>query len=363
MTNDSFTVPTVDISPYLAQARGANAAQRAEVAAKLDRASREVGFVQIVGHGVDASLTDDLASALDEFFALTDDTKARYRRTDGSNRGYTPPKSASLSMSLGIPPANMMNDFYEAFTIGREAADYPGRDLPEKVYPRNVWPAEAPGFRPTVQRYFEEITGVSRAVLWAFADALGVGRPFFESVTDHSIDTLKMNNYALPEMPVGFAGQLTGMGEHTDFGILTVLWADRVAGLQILDSGGGWHDVMPDEGAFLVNLGDAMARWTNDQWRSTIHRVNPPITDGRVQHRRSVAFFLDGNYDAVIEPIAAFVADGEELYPPITIEGNINAKLAGLRLGKKPANADREASRVLAAYGAGIAGGTQRQSS
>jgi isopenicillin N synthase-like dioxygenase len=360
MTNDSFAVPTVDISPYLAQASEANASQRAEAAAQLDRACREVGFIQIVGHGVDASLTDGLAAALDEFFALEDDTKARYRKVDGSNRGYTPPKSASLSMSLGIPPANMMNDFYEAFTIGREAADYPGKDLPEEAYPRNGWPTEAPSFRSAVERYVDEITGVSRAILWAFADALGVGRPFFESVTDHSIDTLKMNNYALPEMRGDFADELTGMGEHTDFGILTVLWADRVAGLQILDKNGAWHDVMPDEGAFLVNLGDAMARWTNDQWRSTIHRVNPPITGGRVQRRRSVAFFLDGNYDAVIEPIGTFVADGEELYPPITIAENINAKIAGLQLGKKPANADREASRVLAAQDAG---GAQGQSS
>lgn len=357
MTNASFAVPTVDISPYLVEAGGANAAQRAEVAARLDHACREVGFIQIVGHGVDASLTDDLAAALDEFFALEDDTKARYRKLDGSNRGYTPPKSHSLSMSLGVPPANMINDFYEAYTIGRETGDYPGRKLPEQTYPPNVWPAEAPSFRSAVEGYVNEITGVSRAILWAFADALGVGRPFFESVTDYSIDTLKMNNYALPEMPVDFAGELTGMGEHTDFGILTVLWADRVAGLQILDKGGVWHDVMPDEDAFLVNLGDAMARWTNDQWRSTIHRVNPPITRGRVQRRRSVAFFLDGNYDAVIEPIATFVAEGEEPYPPITIEENIKAKLAGLQLGKKPANADREASRVLAAQRAGAAHG------
>jgi isopenicillin N synthase-like dioxygenase len=253
-------------------------------------------------------------------------------------------------MSLGIPPANMMNDFYEAFTIGREAADYPGKQLPENTYPHNEWPVEAPSFRSAIERYTAEITGVSRAILWAFADALEVGRPFFEAITDYSIDTLKMNNYALPEMSVDIAGELTGMGAHTDFGILTVLWADRVAGLQILDKGGLWHDVMPDEGALLVNLGDAMARWTNDQWRSTIHRVNPPITEGRVQRRRSVAFFLDGNYDAVIEPIGKFVVEGEDAYPPITIEENIQAKIAGLQLGKNPTIAGREAGRARAAH-------------
>jgi isopenicillin N synthase-like dioxygenase len=349
MTNRSFVVPTVDISPYSSQPREADASKRTEVAAQLARACREVGFFQIVGHGVDPSVPAGLADALDEFFALADDTKARYRRTDGANRGYTPPKAASLSMSLGIPPANMMNDFYEAFTIGRQASDYPGIDLPEGTYPRNDWPTEAPSFRPAVEQYVREVTGVSRAILWAFADALAVGRSYFESITDHSIDTVKMNNYALPEISVDSAEELIGMGEHTDFGILTVLWADRVAGLQILDKDGVWHDAMPDEGAFLVNLGDAMARWTNDQWRSTIHRVNPPVIDGQVKRRRSVAFFLDGNYDAVIEPFDIFVTEGEEVYPPITVEENINAKLAGLRLEKAPADADREAGRVLAA--------------
>jgi isopenicillin N synthase-like dioxygenase len=74
-----------------------------------------------------------------------------------------------------------------------------------------------------------------------------------------------------------------------------------------------------------------------------------------VKRRRSVAYFLDGNYDAVIEPFSMFVSDGQESYPPITIGENINAKLAGLQMGKSPANAEREASRVLAAQRGGDA--------
>ena len=125
-----------------------------------------------------------------------------------------------------------------------------------------MWPVEAPNFQAAVARFNAAATAVSRVMLWAFADALGVGRTFFESIIDHSIDTLKMNNYALPEMPAEVDERPLGMGAHTDFGILTVLWADRVAGLQILDKQGAWHDVVPDEGALLVNLGDAMSRWT-----------------------------------------------------------------------------------------------------
>ncbi len=137
----------------------------------------------------------------------------------------------------------------------------------------------------------------------AFADALGVEQEHFDTMVDHSIDALKMNNYALPHGEVAFDGDATGMGAHTDFGILTILWADQVPGLQILGSDNTWHEAQPADGALLVNLGDAMARWTNDRWRSTVHRVNPPVTDGRIVRRRSAAFFFDGNHDALIEAL------------------------------------------------------------
>ncbi len=156
-----------------------------------------------------------------------------------------------------------------------------------------------------------------------------------------------MNNYALPEGTVTLDGDLTGMGEHTDFGLVTVLWADRVAGLQVLDGAGVWHDVAPKPGALLVNLGDLTARITNDRWMSTLHRVKPPIVNGTIQRRRSVAFFHDGNVDAVISTLPEFVDD--ECYEPITVRDHIEAKLAGSRQGKANTAAVREAARVLAA--------------
>jgi isopenicillin N synthase-like dioxygenase len=127
-----------------------------------------------------------------------------------------------------------------------------------------------------------------------FADALGLPAGFFDRFTAHSIDVLRMNNYALPAGQVDPAhvrgadaarrgllgeasdGELTGMGEHTDYGIVTVLWADRVPGLQVLGADRVWHDVLPEPGALLVNVGDLTARWTNERWLSTLHRVKPP---------------------------------------------------------------------------------------
>ncbi len=107
-------------------------------------------------------------------------------------------------------------------------------------------------------------------------------------------------------------GDLTGMGEHTDYGIVTVLWADQVAGLQILATDGTWHDVSPADGALLVNLGDVTTRLTNEHWLSTLHRVKPPVVDGSIRRRRSAAFFHDGDVDAVVSVLPACLAPGEQ---------------------------------------------------
>lgn len=349
MSTTPFHVPIIDISPYLHGRDAGSSAECAAVAAGLDNACREVGFVQIVGHGIDTALTADLADALDEFFALPLAVKKEYRRDPATNRGYSPPKSESLSMSLGIPTANQMNDFYEAFTVGTAAADFAGLDLPEISYAANNWPGAVPGFEPRVRRYFAAAQQLSRTLMTAFTDALGLEPHHFDSMVDHSIEVLKMNNYALPEGDTEFTGDLQGMGAHSDFGILTVLWADQVPGLQVLDRGGRWHDVEPADGALLVNLGDAMARWTNDRWMSTIHRVNPPVVNGQIRRRRSAAFFFDGNHDAVIEALPGTLSDGETGYAPITVAENIAMKVAGLRTGVAPAVDLRETARVAAA--------------
>ncbi|CAN5371585.1 2-oxoglutarate and iron-dependent oxygenase domain-containing protein [soil metagenome] len=349
MNNDNeFEVPILDVSCYVAGGIAASDPQCARVAADLDRACREVGFVQIIGHGIDTAAIEGLANALDEFFALPLEAKLQYRREPSANRGYSPPKSESLSMSLGIA-ADQRKDYYESFIVGTEAAAFPGLNLPESSYAANNWPDAAPGFRPPIERYFVEAQGLSRTLMTVFTDALALPAGYFDSMVDHSIEVMKMNNYALAEGDAEIADDLQGMGAHTDFGILTILWADQVPGLQVLDRHGVWHDVQPADGALLINLGDAMARWTNDRWMSTVHRVDPPVVDGRIQRRRSAAFFFDGNYDAVLEALPGTLADGDIGYAPITVAENIAMKVAGLRTGVAPQAELREAARVAAA--------------
>ncbi|MGW7075151.1 isopenicillin N synthase family dioxygenase [Streptomyces sp. NPDC054866] len=344
-----FQVPVIDITPYVDD--DGPAAERARVAREMDEACARVGFVQILGHGVPDETVDGLTAAVDGFFGLPLETRKSYRVT-GANRGYSPPKSESLSLSLGLESAGRMNDFFEAFNIGTEARSFPGLDLSEDDYGLNIWPTQVDGFEPAVLNYFAEAGRVARTLTRVFADALGEPSDFFEPLTDHSIDVLRMNNYALPEGTVTLDGDLTGMGEHTDFGLVTVLWADQVAGLQVLGTDGAWHDVTPVDGALLVNLGDLTARLTNDRWMSTLHRVKPPIVDGGIVRRRSAAYFHDGNVDAVISTLPSHLDASDELaYEPILVRDHIKAKLAGSRQGKANAAAVREAARVRAAAG------------
>ena len=343
----SFHVPLVDIAPYV---EGGTPAERAEVARRIDEACRTVGFIQITGHGIPDAVVDGLTDAIDRFFALDLDEKKTYRTPPEINRGYSPPKSESLSLSLGVESASRMNDFFEAFNIGASAADYPHvAELPQPDYAANVWP-EVDGFEAQVSAYFAEAARVARTMTRIFADALGLDDDFFPTRTDHSLDVMRMNNYALPPgTDVTLDGDLVGMSEHTDFGIVTILWADQVRGLQVLGADGSWNDVSPADGALLINLGDITAHLTNERWTSTLHRVKPPVVDGTIERRRRVAFLHDGHVDTVIRTLPSCVDDEHpDLYEPITIAEHIAAKLRGSRAGVRNDSATRESARVLA---------------
>ena len=342
---EAFDIPLVDISPYVS---GGDTVGRDAVARDIDTACSTVGFIQVVGHGIPDGVIDGLASAMDAFFSMPLGAKREFVTPPSVNRGYSAPKSESLSLSLGVESADRMKDFFEAFNVGAQASDHPGLDLPDSDYPENLWPST--GFRAAVTEYYAHAARVARVLTKIFADALGVGPDFFGALTDHSVDMFRMNNYALPPGEIELDGELTGMGAHTDYGIVTVLWADQVAGLQILGTDRTWHDVSPADGALLINLGDLTARLTNDRWMSTLHRVVPPVVDGMIERRRSAAFFHDGNIDAVIAPLPSCIEPGESaLYDAVTVADHIRAKLAGSRGGLSNTDAVREAARVAGA--------------
>ncbi|HEY2734223.1 MAG TPA: 2-oxoglutarate and iron-dependent oxygenase domain-containing protein [Polyangiales bacterium] len=321
-------VPIVDIQPFASGDRAA----AARVAAEFDAACARVGFVQVVGHGIDQQLIDRMLAQVDAFFAQPlVDKLALVPPHPGINRGYAARGSEALSYSLGLEAT--APDLFEAFNIGpdRVPDDAWHRDAPHNFFAPNLWPA-LPAFRAALTAYFEAAVAVAMTLSDIAALALSLPAHWFRPFVDRSTLTLRVNHYERAATdPEPLAGQMR-MGTHTDYGMITVLYADPVPGLQVLDDGGTFRDVLPAPGALLVNLGDLTARWTNDRWRSTMHRVVPLTAAEGAARRRSVALFCDANYDARIECVPTCQSlDNRPRYPPVIAGEHLIQKILGPR--------------------------------
>ena len=290
-------VPVIDVAPFMA----GDAAASRTLARLVDDACREIGFLTIVGHGVAETLIDEARDAALRFFRLPLEEKLRTPRpSHESGRGYTAFCDQALAYSLGVetPP-----DLQESYGVGPldELPDDSYYSAPEAwtFFVPNIWPANPAEFRPALSRYFARIDVLSRRLMGLFALALGLDRQFFDDKVNRPVSSMRAVHYP-PSRAAPRPGQLRA-GAHSDYGSLTVLQTDDDPGcLQVKTRRGDWIDVIPPPGAFVVNLGDLMSRWTNERWVSTLHRVAIP-PDGHDGSRLSLVFFGQPNYDTVIE--------------------------------------------------------------
>jgi isopenicillin N synthase-like dioxygenase len=302
-------IPVIDLR---AVTEGSDEERRA-VATDIDRACRQVGFFTVVGHGVADDTIEDLRREALAFFDLPlADRLAVAMPEPGYPYGYSPIDTEALNRSIGGDAAP---DAKETFNIG--PIDAPPRpieqmDDPDEraVYAPNLWPRALPSLRPAAERYYRAMAKLSSHLMEGFALALDLPGDTFEPLIDQHASALRLAHYPT----LDGAGSLDGRfraGAHTDYGTLTVLWTDGEPGLQVLTES-GWIDVEAVDGGLIVNLGDLLARWTNDRWRSTMHRV-VQRGDGR---RLSIPFFHNANWDAHIECIVGPKETAR--YPPIT---------------------------------------------
>ena len=312
-----LSVPVIDLAPYWT---GGEAGKR-DVAAAVDHACREIGFLVIAGHGIAPALVEDTYAVARGFFDLPLEEKRRIMQpAPHISRGYTPLGSEAVARSRD--PSATASDLNETLIIGPiEPVDpaYASAPAAGAHFAPNLWPERPPELRVVLTRYYRAMSELARTLMRIFALGLGLDEGFFEDKVDRSISRLRIRNYPAPtEKPL--PGQLRA-GAHSDYGSLTILAAeDKPGGLQVCNATGNWVDVPIVPGCFIVNLGDLMARWTNDAWLSTLHRVvNPPEDAGPESRRMSLVFFHNPNYDAPVACIPTCLKPGEApKYDPTT---------------------------------------------
>lgn len=278
------TLPIIDISPLYQH----DEAAWSHVSQAIDAACRSWGFFYIKGHPIAQSQIDAVLDAGRRFFALPIEEKRKIDITQSAHhRGY-----GALAAEQLDPTQEA--DFKEAFDMGfHMPADHPEVLAGKPLRGPNRHP-DLPGWRELLEGHYQDMHQLSLTLLRAIAQALGAEREFFAQRFHEPISAMRLLHY--PPRP-GADDAPKGAGEHTDYGCITLLYQDPVGGLQVRNLEGQWLDAPFIEGTFVVNIGDMMARWSNDRYKSTPHRVISP----RDRERYSMPFFAEPHPDTLID--------------------------------------------------------------
>ena len=304
-------IPTLDIAAYLSgQPDGREAA-----AAKLREVSKTVGFFYLKGHGIPQELIDRVFEQSRRFHALPIDTKTKipYFETGGFKSGYQPCTKDDYQRTN----INIINDakpnLNAKFSINREGGSgglsMTGEQRKARV---NIWPEDLPGFKDTVSDYHARIERLGRQFLPLWATSLKLPLDYFDKYFSTPHLTMSLLHYP-PQKEIG--NRQYGIAPHTDNALMTFLAQKDIPGLAVRMPSGHWRAVEPVPGTLLVNTGNLMVRWTNDEYLSTKHRV---INTNTVD-RYSIPVFFGPSGDALIEVLPTCQsADHPARYEPMT---------------------------------------------
>ncbi|MEH1930686.1 isopenicillin N synthase family dioxygenase [Nostoc sp.] len=278
-------VPVIDISTLVSQTSNYSDV----IADQIRQALQDYGFFYIVGHGVDEQLQKQLEHLSQQFFAQDVETKLKIPMALGGRawRGYFP---VGNELTSGRP------DLKEGIYFGAELEEnHPLVKASTPMHGRNLFPSNIPHFRETVLDYIDSMTKLGHILMAGIALSLGLKESYFaDRYTKDPLILFRIFNY-----PANSSSQSEwGVGEHTDYGVLTILKQDNVGGLQV-KSKSGWIDAPPIPGLFVCNIGDMLDRMTQGLYRSTPHRVQNLSTSNRL----SFPFFFDPNFNIEVKPI------------------------------------------------------------
>ncbi len=279
------------------------------------------GFAVVSDHGLPDARLRAVSEATRALFALPEATKRAYHVEGGAGqRGYTP-------FGLETAKGAAHSDLKEFWHVGRELpAGHPYRPM----MPANLWPTEVKDFQANALWLFNALEGLGGVCLTAIARYLGL-------VADHFVDATRDGNSVLRLLhypPASFDGPNIRAGAHEDINAITLLLGAEEAGLEILDRDGRWLAINPPPGALVVNIGDMLARLTNDILPSTTHRVVNPAAERRGAARYSMPFFLHFRPDFLIQTLPGCVSAARpDRYPtPITAHAFLRERLREINL-------------------------------
>ncbi|KAL1604009.1 hypothetical protein SLS60_005601 [Paraconiothyrium brasiliense] len=313
------------------------------------------GFFQITGHNVPLELQQGIMDWNKKFFDLPLEQKMEINKDTSNtwNRGYELLKSQILEEGT-------LPELKEGLYIGDEISKSHPYFVNKKLNSGpNMWPSatvlpDVEDFQKTALAYYYKVVDLAKDILKVLAQTLDLDESYFDEFTEGAVATMRLLHY--PSQPPDSPQKLTrGIGAHTDFGTITILLQDKVAGLQVLDNHTKeWLDVEPTPGAFVVNLGNLMMRWSNDKYISNTHRV----INQSGKERYSIPVFFSGNPDYVVECLPNCREEGEEpKYKPITAEQAVLGGYADSygRAERFKKEAAKEASKKLVAKEVAVA--------
>jgi isopenicillin N synthase-like dioxygenase len=318
---DFSEIPVVDLAP----ARDGGGEGLARVAAAVRRAAIEVGFFYVTGHGVPPAVVREAYAAARRFFERPLEDKLKVA-VNARHRGFI--RAGEAKMYAQARP-----DLKESFIFGLDLPESdPDVRAGKSLMGPNVWPADMPEMKAALDAYYAAVVAAGQPLLRAFAVALELDREFF--VTRFAKPLARGSIIWYPPQPPQLGEEQFGVAPHSDYGCLTLLSQDSNGGLQVRNRAGEWIAAPPVEGSFVINIGDLMARWTDDLFVSTPHRV--VNASGRA--RQSIALFYDPHYDTAIETLPSCLAPGAApRYEPTTcgayVKGRFDAAFAYRKKG------------------------------
>ena len=284
MSTATETIPVVDLGPYLAGEAGA----LEKAAGELRVALTEIGFYFIVNHGVPEPQIREVYRQVGRFHAQPLDKKMEVR-IDRHNVGYLPMRGDTLRTST-VQTVTKAN-FNEAFFIARDLpSDHPDVKADRRFRSANQWPSGLPGFRESIAAYCETMEDLLLKLLPLYARALDLPATYFDAPFRDCQYKLRTTHYP-PQEPS--LDDEFGIAPHTDTSFLTLLAPNDVPGLSIRIPNGTWIDAPAIPGAYVVNGGQMLQRWTNDTFLATPHRA----VNRSGGERYALAFFCDSNID------------------------------------------------------------------